>query len=114
MTEYRYRVYIIDLSKVVLHSKKFMARNPHYVEGKPCVYVGKTGKPVEERFREHKSGYKANKFARRHGKRLRLGDMRSIRPRRTSASIKRKECEVATALQEKGWGVWWMDFPQFR
>jgi hypothetical protein len=107
MPVYRYRVYIIDLSKGVLRSKKFMERNPQYVEGKPCVYVGKTGKPVEVRFREHKSGYKANAFARRHGKRLRLGDMRGIRPRRTSASIERKECEVATALQAKGWGVWW-------
>jgi hypothetical protein len=30
MTEYRYRVYIIDLSKVVLHSKKFMVDFPQF------------------------------------------------------------------------------------
>ena len=107
MTEYRYRVYIIDLNKDVLQSRKFRDRNPDYIEGKPCVYVGSTGKPVEERFNQHKEGYKANSFAKRYGKRLRYNDMRGIPPQDSSDSIEKKEHEVAVELQAKGWGVWW-------
>jgi len=107
MSDYHYRVYIIDLSKGVLSKRKFLERNPQYIEGKPCVYVGSTGKPVEQRYSEHKTGYKANALATRYGKRLRLADMRGIRPRRSSRAIERKEHEVAAALQARGWAVWW-------
>lgn len=107
MTDYRYKVYIIDLGKGVLKVRKFQERNPQYVEGKPCVYVGSTGRSVEERFQQHKRGYKANSLARRYGKRLRYSDMKKIRPRKTSRSIERKEHGVAADLQAQGWGVWW-------
>ena len=104
---YSYRVYIIDLANSVKRNKKFMARNPDYIDGKPCVYVGSTAKPVEDRYQEHKSGYKANRFAKRYGRRLRLADMRPIRPRKSRASIESKEREVAETLQSRGWAVWW-------
>lgn len=56
MSKYQYRVYIIELAKGVLQKRKFRERNPQYIEGKPCVYVGSTGKPVEQRFQEHVTG----------------------------------------------------------
>ena len=33
----------------------------------PALYVGETGKTVEERFREHKAGYKASGLVQEHG-----------------------------------------------
>ena len=111
---YTYRVYIVDLEKAVLGLKKFKSRNPNYQEGKPCVYVGSTGIDVEERFRQHVCGTKSkkgkslsNKYAKKYGKRLRYNDMNIIRPRKTRASIERKEADVAMELQSRGWAVWW-------
>ena len=104
---YTYRVYIIDLKKPVLGRSKFKTRNPHYKEGKPCVYVGSTGIDVEKRFEQHKAGYKSNRYANKFGQRLRYRDMSGIRPRKTRTSIEQKEAEVAKQLQQKGWAVWW-------
>ena len=38
----RRHVYAIELKPEVRHEPKFKKQNPDYVEGKPCVYVGKT------------------------------------------------------------------------
>jgi len=100
-------VYIIDLNKAVLNRPKFKARNPDYKEGKPCVYVGSTCIGIEERFKQHKDGYKSNRYAKKYGKRLRYNDMKVIRPRKTRISIEKKESEVAKDLQSKSWAVWW-------
>jgi hypothetical protein len=105
---YTYQVYIIDLKKAVLKRSKFTTRNPNYREGKPCVYVGSTGIGVEKRFDQHKAGYKSNRYANKYGRRLRFSDMKGIRPRKTRASIEKKEAEVAKELQSKGWAVWWV------
>ena len=111
---YTYRVYIVDLKIAVLGVKKFKARNPNYQEGKPCVYVGSTGISVEERFKQHVCGKKSkkgkdlsNRYVKKYGKRLRYNDMEKIRVRKTRLSIEKKEAEVATELQSKGWAVWW-------
>jgi len=104
---YTYRVYIIDLKTAVLNRSKFKARNPNYKEGKPCIYVGSTGIGVDERFKQHKDGYKSNRYSKKYGKRLRYNDMKALRPRKPRVSIEKKEAEVAIELQSKGWGVWW-------
>ena len=111
---YMYRVYIIDLDKAVLDHPKFKERNPDYIEGKPCVYVGSTGISVEKRFKQHVYGKKSkkgkdlsNRYVKKYGKRLRYNDMEKIRPRKTRLSIEKKEAEVAKELQSKGWAVWW-------
>ena len=46
-------IYVIELRKEVLSNKKFREKNPNYKPGKPCVYVGMTGKSPEERFQQH-------------------------------------------------------------
>ncbi|SVB01842.1 uncharacterized protein METZ01_LOCUS154696, partial [marine metagenome] len=33
--------------------KKFKERNPNYVDGKPCVYVGQSSLKPEARFKQH-------------------------------------------------------------
>jgi Uri superfamily endonuclease len=104
---YIYRVYIIDLKKSVLKRTKFKVRNENYKEGKPCVYVGSTGIGVEKRFEQHKVGYKSNRYVNKYWRRLRYSEINGIRPRKTRASIEKKEAEVAKELQSKGWAVWW-------
>ena len=37
---------------------------------KPCVYVGMTGLPVEQRFENHKNGYKSAWTVKKYGIRL--------------------------------------------
>ena len=54
----------------VLADRRFRRRNPGYVEGQPCVYVGMTGLAVAERFRNHKRGHKGNVFVLRFGTRV--------------------------------------------
>jgi hypothetical protein len=111
---YRYRVYIIDLKKSVLKHQRFLARNPNYLQGKPCVYVGSTGISIDVRFKQHVCGKQSktgrdlsNKYAKKFGKRLRHNDMKKIRPRKTRTSIEKKEAQVAKELQLRGWAVWW-------
>ena len=58
-----HNIYVIELDKEILQLKKFREANPDYQEGKPCVYVGMTGKTPTERFEQHKEGYKANNYA---------------------------------------------------
>ena len=55
-----HNVYVVDLDPAVLGNRRFRARNPNYVEGSPCVYVGMTGLPPGERFQNHKAGVKGN------------------------------------------------------
>ena len=67
MSETRYSVYVITLSQDVLGEHKFRKVNPLYVEGQPCVYVGSTACTPDERFQQHKHGYKHNRYAKDYG-----------------------------------------------
>ncbi len=69
-TQQAHHVYVIELDPAVLRDRRFRARNPHYVEGMPCVYVGMTGLPVQRRFANHLEGYKSNRYAHQYGVRL--------------------------------------------
>ena len=55
-----YSLYVIELSREALGESRFATRNPDPREDKPCVYVGQTGLSPEERFTQHKAGYKSN------------------------------------------------------
>ena len=63
-------VYVVELDPKVLDRKKIQRANPDRREDKPPVYVGMTGLSVEERFKKHKAGLKANQFVKTHGLRL--------------------------------------------
>jgi predicted GIY-YIG superfamily endonuclease len=101
-----YNVYVIELDKEVLASKKFRVKNPNMNTRKTCYYVGQTTHEPITRFKQHKSGYKANNYAKRYGTRL--------EPRiysRFNPIANRKEAEyieqwIAEKLREKGHGVW--------
>ena len=101
-----YNVYVIELDKGVLISKKFRKKNPQMNPGKACFYVGQTTHDPITRFKQHKEGYKANRFAKKYGLRLVPQIFSKFNP-----ISKRKEAEkieqwIALKLREKGHGVW--------
>lgn len=105
MRRKHYHVYVVELDAAVLERKKFRERNPRYVEGKPCVYVGMTGLTPEQRFRNHKRGYKASRFVRDYGWHLRPDLFPDGSPftYREAQSVER---HVADELRGIGYGVW--------
>ena len=116
MAEERTRnLYVIRLGKSgdgksVLADRKFMAGNPHYrhriLLGKPCVYVGQTALDPEERFRQHKRGYKACRIAKKYGRHLMKKEYRHLNPVPASEAEEWEEA-LALRLQRKGYAVWW-------
>ena len=46
----QYFVYVIELDSKVADLRKFRAKNPKYVRGNGCVYVGQSSKKPEVRF----------------------------------------------------------------
>jgi hypothetical protein len=100
-----HHVYVIELSKDVLFEPKFIKANPHYVSGRPCVYVGMTGQDPDTRFDKHKAGIKANKFAQIYGLRLMPEIYETLNPM-PYGDAQYMEVDLAIRLREAGYGVW--------
>lgn len=100
-----HNIYVIELSKAVLELKKFRLKNPDYVESMPCVYVGLTGKSPQERFNQHKAGYKSSSIVKRFGLYLRPRQYQNHNPM-TFYETSVMEFEKARRLRKKCWGVW--------
>ena len=100
-----HNIYVIELDKQVLDKKKFREANPDYVEDSPCVYVGMTSKTPEERFEQHKSGYKSSRIVKQFGIRLKPRQYQSLNPMSRDETAE-MEFEKARRLRKKGWGVW--------
>ena len=100
-----HNIYVIELDKQVLEKRKFREANPDYVDDSPCVYVGMTSKTPEQRFEQHKSGYKSSRIVKQFGIRLKPRQYQSLNPisRDEAAEM---EFEKARRLRKKGWGVW--------
>jgi len=101
----KHSVYVVELAPDVMELKKMQTANPGYVEGCPCVYVGSTGLLPEERFANHKRGYKGSSLVRRFGLRL-LPDEYSRHNPMTYREAAAKERELAAELRGLGWAVW--------
>ena len=100
-----HNVYVVELACDVLRDRRFRRRNPGYVEGKPCVYVGMTGLAVAERFKNHKRGHKGNAFVLRFGTRLLPELFAHLNPMPYEAALT-MERELAEELRQAGYGVW--------
>jgi predicted GIY-YIG superfamily endonuclease len=98
-----YSVYVIELDEAAWSRSAFRGRNPLRDPLKPCAYVGMTGRTIELRFQQHRSGYRANRFARDHGVRL-IVDRCITGLAREEAQ--REEVRTAERLRSEGWGVW--------
>ena len=96
-------VYVIRLDESVWQLPRFRRQNPRRVQGKPCVYVGMTGIGIEARFGQHRSGKRANRYARDYGRYL---VRRRCLTGLTFEEARREEVRVAEALRRRGWGVW--------
>ena len=107
MKNNHYSVYVIELSNEVLKNKKFLAANPQYKSGTPTIplYVGMTGLTPEQRFENHKKGYKACRFVKQYGIRLLPSLYASFNPMSYDEAAS-MEIELAEKLREEGYAVW--------
>mgnify|MGYP002847698372 FL=1 len=112
----RYIVYVLHLKKSIMNHAKFKKANPQYIEGKPCVYVGYTGKTLEQRIKEHREDLMNKKgtftLSDKNGfvkKYYLYAAKRSFGNKEFYNNINEAEnAEKATAekLRKKGYGVW--------
>ncbi|MBO6575997.1 MAG: GIY-YIG nuclease family protein [Rhodothermales bacterium] len=101
-----YYVYVIRLNPAVLDRSGFRKRNPRYRAGRPCAYVGSSVRPPDERFDQHKQGYKANRYAREFGECLLPDVFSRYNPVPSRKDALELEEYLAQRLREEGWGVW--------
>lgn len=100
-----YHVYVIRLDGAVVNHKPFRDANPQYHPLKACVYVGMTGLSPEERFRQHKRGYKSGRYVQRYGERLLPHLYERYNPMTYREAV-RHEKRLAAHLRALGFGVW--------
>jgi hypothetical protein len=67
---FHHNVYVILLSDAVARHPSILRLNPNRDPLKPCVYVGMTGIPIDQRFENHKNSYKSAWVVRKYGVRL--------------------------------------------
>ena len=102
----RYFVYVIELDPKVADLRKFREKNPNYIKGNGCVYIGQTAKNPELRFEQHKEGYKSNKYAKYYGVKLRPDFYNKYNPIPTRKDAEQLEEYLSKELRGKGIGVW--------
>ncbi len=115
-----HKVYAFYLSDDVLDKSKFKEANPKYIMGKPCIYVGMTGKSIEDRYEEHtdpenKNYKKGSKWMKKYGVRN-FSDALTLEVL-NHPNISKENLTFGEALQNEklygewlraqGYGVWW-------
>ena len=101
-----YYVYVIELDPGVADLPKFRAKNPKYIKGNGCVYVGQSFRKPKIRFEQHKEGYKSNKYAQQFGIKLRPDIFKKYNPIPTRKDAEEIEKMLAKELRKRGLGVW--------
>ena len=102
----KYFVYVIELDPEVANLKKVREKNPRYIKGNGCFYVGQSTRPPELRFEQHREGYKSNKYAKYYGKKLRPDIYKKYNPIPTRDDALSIEAYLGKKLREKGATVW--------
>ena len=102
----QYFVYVIELDSVVMDRKKFRVKNPNYINGNDCVYVGQSSRKPFLRFEQHKEGYKSNKYAKYYGIKLRPDLYEKYNPIPTRKDAEEIEEMLGNELRSRGYGVW--------
>jgi len=100
-----HNIYVIELDRSVLKERKFLDANPGHDPEKECYYIGMTGLPPDERFENHKSGYKSNRFVKKYGLKLcpRWYDEHNPLSYKDAVEM---EAELARILRSRGHAVW--------
>ncbi len=101
-----YYLYVIELDSAVRQKRRFRRANPMMQASLPCVYVGSSVRTPDERFDQHKQGYKANGYARAFGLKLRPELFEAYNPVPFRADAEELESYLADRLRKKGYGVW--------
>lgn len=100
-----YHVYVIKLDGAVLNHRRFREVNPQHDPLKACVYVGMTGLTPEERFAQHKRGYKSGRYVHEYGEKLLPHLYERYNPM-TFEGAARRERRLAARLRAQGFAVW--------
>jgi hypothetical protein len=108
-----YTVYVIELSrKVFTEDRKFREANPQYNGVLECLYVGQTSKTPQERFTQHKTGYRnaqgrklSSNIVEKYGRYLRPSLYQDIGPLSRAEALE-VERGLALELRRKGYAVW--------
>jgi hypothetical protein len=106
-------VYVIELSrKVFTEDRKFREANPQYNGVLECLYVGQTSKTPQERFAQHRTGYRNAKgqklsanIVERYGRYLRPSLYQHIGPLSRDEALE-VERGLTLELRRKGYAVW--------
>ena len=101
---HHHHVYVVLLASEAAGLREILASNPCRDPKKPCVYVGMTGLPPEERFANHKSGLKAAKVVQVYGVRLMPELYEVYNPMPFDAAVV-MERELAEDLRKQGYTV---------
>jgi len=102
--QFHHNVYVVLLDKAVLNERKVVAANPKRDPKKPCVYVGLSGLPPEQRFANHIAGTKSSSFVRRFGVRLLPELYAHLNPMPYDAAVQ-MEMDLAEDLRREGYTV---------
>ena len=102
-----YYVYVIGLDPSVLENKRFLKKNPQYIDGKPCVYVGQSARTPDERFVQHREGHKSSSFPKKYGLYLQKKLFENVNPLANREEALVAEEQLAIKLKRRGYGVWW-------
>jgi len=114
MAKTEYHVYVIELSKrVFTENTRFRNANPQFNGVLQCLYVGMTSKTPEERFKQHKTGYRNKKgyklssnIVEKYGMYLRPSLYNHINPIKTRAEALKMEEQLALELRRMRYAVW--------
>ena len=85
-------VYVIELNSGALRGKSAK---------EPALYVGMTGLPVEQRFENHRAGYRSSGVVKRFGSHLRPDLYEHLNPMTWQAAVT-KEKQLAAELRGNG------------
>ena len=100
-----HHVYVIELDESVLKDKNYVLANPDRDPHLSCLYVGMTGLNPKLRLKNHKAGYKGNKYVRKYGLHL-LPSLYEYYNPMTYAQAQAREKELAEELRAQGYAVW--------
>ncbi len=106
MAKRKHSVYVVELDREVLRSRKFYDANPDHNPVLACFYVGQTGLEPDVRFDNHMRGYKGNRYVKKHGLYLRPDLYEHYNPMSYQDSLRLEE-ELALWLRALGHAVWY-------
>ncbi len=101
---FHHNVYVILLDPAVLRHRSILRLNPRRDARKPSVYVGMSGHFPEERFENHKNGYKSSWVVEKYGVRLMPELYEFLNPMPFEAAAQMEQ-ELAEDLRAQGYTV---------